>query len=104
MDTKIVELPANIVKGFTTEKELFGFMESKLKIDSVAEVDDELQIDATITNGINSLKICTFQGDFNEATEHLREAEGREFDIFGFTFPKTGGTEITVHFQVESEQ
>lgn len=76
MDIKIVELPANIVKGVTTEKELFGLMESKLKIDSVAEVDDELQIDATITNGINSLKICTFQGDFNEATEHLREAEG----------------------------
>lgn len=76
MDIKIVELPANIVKGFTTEKELFGLMESKLKIDSVAEVDDELQIDATITNSINSLKICTFQGDFNEATEYLREAEG----------------------------
>ena len=104
MNTKIVELPANIIKGFTTEKELFGLMESKLKIDSVAEVDDELQIDATITNGINSLKICTFQGESNEATEYLRDAEGREFNIFGFTFPKTGGTEITVHFQVESEQ
>lgn len=103
METKIVAMTANITKGFTTEQELFGLMESKLKIDSVAEVDGELQIDATITNGVNSLEICTFQGDFNEATEHLREAEGREFDIFGFTFPKTGGTEITVHFQVESE-
>ena len=96
METKIVAMTANIVKGFTTEKELFGLMESKLKIDSVAEVDDELQIDATITNGINSLKICTFQGDFNEA-------EGREFDIFGDTFPKTGGTEITIHFHVEEK-
>ena len=76
MNTKIVELSANIIKGFTTEKELFGLIESKLKIDSVAEVDDELQIDATITNGVNSLEICTFQGDFNEATEYLREAEG----------------------------
>lgn len=104
METKIVEMTANITKGFTTEKELFGLIESKLKIDSVAEVDDELQIDATIANGVNSLKICAFQGDFNEATEYLRDAEGREFDIFGFTFPKTGGTEITVHFQVESEQ
>lgn len=103
MDIKIVELPASIVKGFTTEKELFGLMESKLKIDSVAEVDDELQIDATITNGINSLKICTFQGDFNEATEYLRDSEGREFDIFGFTFSKNGGTEITVHFHVEEK-
>lgn len=103
MNTKIVELPANIIKGFTTEKELFGLIESKLKIDSVADVDGELQIDATITNGVNSLEICTFQGDFNEATEYLREAEGREFDIFGYTFPKTGGAEITIHFHVEEK-
>lgn len=103
MNTKIVELPANIIKGFTTEKELFGLIESKLKIDSVADVDGELQIDATITNGVNSLEICTFQGDSNEATEYLREAEGREFSIFCFTFAKTGGTEITVHFHVEEK-